>query len=1363
VGTFAEYFAEAQNHTHADPVTCTQCADSLAEAVTLYGGDLLPTFSLDSAEFETWLVTRREALHRQALDALDRLAEAHLARGEHHRALDYARRQIALEPWRESAHRQAMAALARSGQRAAAVAQYEACRSTLEAELGIEPEPESVALYERIRRGGLAPAAGPEPPPSPSSLLPQAPITRPAAAAVISQDAPPLRDAPLHTDGAGPVAERRTTSFVLAEISGAADLLQSTGLEAWAERLHELLGLLRNEVLRYGGSLVQLHDTGLVGAFGAQLTHENDAERAVLAALGMAAIFDASPQTEDEKLAVHIGVTTGEAVVLQENTGTLTVHATALARAHDLQAQAVPGTVWVADDTYQHVEDRFEWAWLGEVLDAHHAPTYLYRPLAPVAEIPTEHDVGGLRAPLVGRDAELQTLTGAVARLLAGIGGIVTLVGEAGIGKSRLVAEARGLTEEIAPDAGAGKSALRWVAGHWLSYTEGMAYYGWQELLRRLLALPDTCTRAACSAMGERVAALCPGSAERIQPYLARLLALPVDAAAEQQLDHLVAAGLLQGAVQRAVADFLGCVAAETPLVLVLEDIHWADEASLDLLDSLLSLTDQAPLLLIAVLRPVREHRSWRLFETAVREYNHSHTGIVLPALSPEQSESLIRRLLALHGRHAAPDDDVVREVRQRGEGNPFFTAEIVRSLEGHGSEQTLPVTVQEVLMARIDRLPVAARQVLQLAAMVGRSFGYWVLADIVANADQDAAPAPRTPEPANSVLDGALLRLVRAQMIRRQINVPNSGIEVPEDPSYVFEHQLTLEAAYNSLLQRKRSVLHRRVAEALERLYPDQIETRLGLLANHWERAGDTERATAYLRRAGDQAAAQYANQEALAYYARALAMIPDTALDLRASLLFSRARIHQLRGDIQAMGQELDLLEPLVDALGSPHQHAELALAQAHRYQYSTEYEAARVSAKTAVRIASGLGDHRLEALGLLYLQLASPTGMSGHLTDYGRQAIAAARAAGARDVEGRTLREAGIALVFSGKYDEARDTLEQALAAYREVGHRAGEGNVLGGLALLEAFHDRYSSAEELAKQGIALQKEVGNRYDEGWEYHTLTMVSVFLGRYGQALKAAKAALALFADLQNAIGTAEALNDQGDLYTDFGEYGRAVGAYEQAIEVTADLDQHVGSVLMSLAGLTLVHSLNGEHDTALSYAARLLERVKQPAMFRGVARSLEAWASLVMANTAAEQGDLDAAYDHYTHVDGIFRDATEAVMIRSNMRLDAIAGLARLAAVRRHTSLALQHVAVLLEQLSAGPVDGAQEPIRIYLTCYRILAAHDDPRAPEILKAGYRVLMARAASIDDLALRRSYLENVAANRELLAAARAAGIAGG
>jgi DNA-binding SARP family transcriptional activator/tetratricopeptide (TPR) repeat protein/class 3 adenylate cyclase len=1411
VGAFLERFATAQNHTHPDPVRCTQCAETLAEAVTLYRGDLLATFSLDSAEFETWLVTRREALHRQALDALGRLAAAQLARGEHELALDYARRGIELEPWRESAHRQAMQALALSGQRAAAIAQYEACRTTLQTELGIEPEGATAELHARIRRGELAPALA-----SPSATrAPPFPVAAATDAATPAgtghteilaaiPDSPAATPVAASANGdTSPTSERRTTTLVSATVTGTEALLASAGLEVWAETLGRVLDQLRTEVERYGGTILRTRTAGLIAVFGAAVAHEDDAERAILAALAMQGVVTGDLGCTGElpcpaPLGLSVGVTTDEAIVLAQAAGTPTVHAAALSQMDLVQAQVSPGTLWVTEATYRHVESRFTWAWLGEALGATpsaagvtRAAIRLYRPVAPIPDLPAEHNVGGLRAPLVGRDAELKALTDAVAAVSTGIGGIVTIVGEPGIGKSRLVAEARALATSpelvftasdlpsTTPDLELPTSDLlpRWVEGHWLSYTEGMAYHGWQELLRRLLALPDTCTESACVMLEEQVAALCSEQGPTLVPYLTRLLALPEDAPTKAHLDSLVAAGLLQSALFRAMSDLLASATRQQPLVLVLEDIHWADEASLALLAHLLPLTDQRQLLLVAVLRPERAHACWRIREAAVRDYAHRHTNIELSPLSADESTALVRYLLATSRQSAAAgparDAEIPRMLHARAEGNPFFTAELVRVfLETGGAPPAvtvvgglptatvLPHTVLGVLMARIDKLPTAARQVLQLAAVVGRVFPYAVLGEILTGLEESDASVnvPR------GALDEALLRLVRAQMIREW--VPDR----PADPAperaavrtYVFEHQLTLEAAYSSLLQRKRSILHRRVAEALERLYPDQTETQLGLLANHWKQAGDTERAIAYLRRAGDQAAAQYANQEALTYYARALDLLPNTALELRCDLLFSRIRIHQLRGDLQSLGQDLNLLEPLVTALGSPSREAELALAQAHHHQYSGRHEAATSAAQTAVRITAGMGDHRLEALGLLYLQMASPGAARGELTDYGRRAIAAARTAGARDIEGLTLREAGMALVHGGKHEEGRATLEQALEVYRGIGDRAGEGNVLDALATLAMIKGRYGSAEELAKQGIALQKEVGNRFDEGYGYYALATASVFLGKYGQALTAVEHALALFAELQNAQGTAWVLNVQGILYTELGAYGKAAAAFEQVIEA-AESDLTIGPTNPSLAGLALVHSLRGEHGAALSYTARLLERVKQARMYQGWESGFEAWATLIMANTATEKGDLDSAHQHYMHADAVFRDATEPVIMRPNMHLDATAGLARLAEAQGDTSLALQHVEVLLEHLSTGPVDGALEPLRVYLTCYRILAAHGDPRASQILKEGHRLLMARAASIDDAALRHSYLEHVAANRELLAAARGAGIADG
>ncbi len=585
--------------------------------------------------------------------------------------------------------------------------------------------------------------------------------------------------------------------------------------------------------------------------------------------------------------------------------------------------------MWVGEVTYRHVAEQFAWTRLGEVADTKRDT--VVRLYSPVAAVPTpaEHAVGGLRVPLVGRGAELVALTAAIVRLQAGIGGVVTVVGEAGIGKSRLIAEARSRAigddasdnahrAETSSEASDRTSALRWVEGQWLSYTEGTAYYGWQELLRRLLGLSESCTLATCEALEEEVRAHCPDRADEITPYLRRLLALPEDAETADSLDRLVPTGMLRNAIFQAVTTLLTSVARRVPLVAVLDDLHWADGASLALLEHVLALTDQVPMLVIIAMRPARTHGSWHVRETAMREYGHRHTDLSLGPLQPTESEALVRSYLQAGGRGSGVDVNLVRQVQQRAEGNPFFAAEIVRSLVDEGAMiERPPATIEGVLTARIDRLPLEARRVLQLAAVMGRIFSYDLLLDIVSGEE----PGFR-----EGLLNGALLELLRAQLIREHAGGPDLIADRPPDREFIFEHQLTLEAAYRSLLQRKRRVLHRRVAEAQERLYPEQTEAQLGLLAYHWEQAGDLTRAVDYLQRAGRQAASQYANDEALLFFSRALSLVPNDDDETRYALLLARERVYNLIGDRRAQTKDLESLTALADRAQDTHKMAEV-----------------------------------------------------------------------------------------------------------------------------------------------------------------------------------------------------------------------------------------------------------------------------------------------------------------------------------------------------------------------------------------------------------------------------------------------------
>jgi len=450
------------------------------------------------------------------------------------------------------------------------------------------------------------------------------------------------------------------------------------------------------------------------------------------------------------------------------------------------------------------------------------------------------------------------------------VGGIVTVVGEAGIGKSRLVAELR---KQASAD-------LQWVEGRCLSYGTSIAYRLWLDMLRSALGMSVKDSPIVIrDALQQLVQTSCPEHFDDVYPYLGQLMSLPMEAKDKTIVRDLEGEKLKTGAFRAAetLIESMARQRATDPelLVIVCEDLQWADPTSIELLEQLLSLTDRASLLFLCVFRPEMERGCWRIKEIAARLYRHRHTSLLLDPLSASASETLVGNLLRIE----SLPQKLKRRILSHAEGNPFYVEEIIRSLidnraivqdELTGRWQAtrdvadiaIPDTLHGVLMARIDQLQKETKRVLQLAAVIGRIFPYRVLAAIAREEHE---------------LDEHLLTLQREEMIRQRAG----GAEL----EYIFKHHLTQEAAYDSLLKKERRVFHRQVAEALERLFPERIEEQLGLLAHHWERAEEPEKAMEYLLHAGDQARQAYAHEEAIDYYRRALVFLKEQREHARAA----------------------------------------------------------------------------------------------------------------------------------------------------------------------------------------------------------------------------------------------------------------------------------------------------------------------------------------------------------------------------------------------------------------------------------------------------------------------------------------------
>jgi tetratricopeptide (TPR) repeat protein len=523
----------------------------------------------------------------------------------------------------------------------------------------------------------------------------------------------------------------------------------------------------------------------------------------------------------------------------------------------------------------------------------------------------------------------------------------------------------------------------------------------------------------------------------------------------------------------------------------------------------------------------------------------------------------------------------------------------------------------------------------------------------------------------------------------------------VPE-LEYIFKHELTREAAYSGLLRRERRRFHYQVAEALERLFPDRIEELLGLLAYHWERAGESRRALEYLRRAGDQAAAQYANAEAIAYFSRALDLTAQEDLAGRFELLLACEGVYQLQGQRREQERVLGELELLADGLDDDQKRAMVAVQRAWYGEMTGDLPTNEAAALAAIRWAHLAGDVATEAaahvaLGTALWERGDYDGARAHSA----QALALARSAGLRKQEADSLYGLCYVCYYRGDFGEALRYGKQAQAIYRETADQQGQTRLHLALALAAWSQGDYDEARQYLEQCLLVAREVGARQEEAFLLAFLGAVFDSLGNYARSKDIEEQALAMWGELSMPRGEGTSLVILGRIMHHLGDDEIARECCEQALLMGQDAaDPFVQAVAL----------------TGLGHARVGL-------------------------------GRLEEATDAYGEALAVHRESQEHY--RAN---EPLAGLARIALAQGDRHQAQAHVEEILSYLETSTLDGALEPLRVYLTCYRALQANDDPRAHTILQEAHRFLQQLAGKISDEEERRSFLENVAAHRVIV-----------
>ncbi len=923
--------------------------------------------------------------------------------------------------------------------------------------------------------------------------------------------------------------ERKQVTVLFVDVSGFTSMAERLDPEDVHRLMTRAFELMLAEVHRYEGTVNQFLGDGIMALFGAPIAHEDHARRAMHAALAIRKALDEYQDELQRKreitFQVRQGLNTGLVVVGSIGTD-LRMDYTAVGDttnvAARLQQAAGRGRIVISEGTYRLVDAYFYTRALEPLtLKGKSEPLKAWEVIA-TREGRTRLDVEAERGltPYVGREREARLLFDAFEKARAGHGQVVFIVGEAGIGKSRLLYEFR---RQIGEDA-------TWLEGRCISFGRSIALHPVVDMLKRNFRLEEGDTEGTIVKKIERAVLLLGEDLRPILPYLRYLLS--VDAGDPVVVD--MDAQLRRAGIFDALRRLLGRAAEIRPQIHVHEDVHWMDKATEE---SLLYIADIIPTNRIL---HILTYRTGYAHPFGDRSY---HTRIALNTLPGEASVAMAQAMLNVD----SLPDDLKGLIVRKAEGNPFFVEEVVKSLQEVGALQrsgdryvlskrldeiVIPDTIQDVIMARIDRLADAPKKTLQLASVIGREFTRRLL-------DRIADVHGRT--------EDFLTELKAIELIYEKALFP--------ELAYMFKHALTHDVAYNSMLMQRRRELHRIIALAIEELYADRLTEHYEMLAHHFSKAEDWARAFDYLLKAADKAAHAFANREAITLY--------DQALEVAAHL-----------GDIAGVATLMTVHE-----------------AKAGLYFLLSDFFAAQAEGERLLALARRVGDRAKEGAALAGMGFAS---LYAHQFDRAlaesADAIAIGQAIDAKAVEAAGRFTTGFVLAVTERLGEAGPELVRTLALSREAGDKVHEAFALGFLGLAKNWQGDYTEADQLQAAGLQSARDSGVLLPLCWSLFLSSVVLGSKGEYDKAYATAQEGLTLCEKVGDEVMYQRDLNVLGWLWNELGDPERAVdfnrrcadGARKRGDpETLANAEINIGDTFISQGELALAAEiLDGVH---------------------------------------------------------------------------------------------------------------------------------------------------------------------------------------
>ncbi|HNR45599.1 MAG TPA: adenylate/guanylate cyclase domain-containing protein [Anaerolineaceae bacterium] len=1139
--------------------------------------------------------------------------------------------------------------------------------------------------------------------------------------------------------------QRKMVTVLFADLSGFTALAEQMDAEDITDLMNALWERLDRIITQRRGRIDKHIGDAIMAVWGAEAAQEDDAEQAIRAALDMQAelmrlnnnneIPGLKALPDEQTIAMRIGINTGAALLgVVGTTGEITAIGDTVNTASRLQNAAPLNGIIISHDTFRHVRGLFRVRALEPLAlkgKAEPVAVYLVEKARPHAFRLATRGFEDLDTRMIGRGEELEQLQ---ADYMEGLNEqnprMVTIIGEAGVGKSRLLYEFSSWLELQNHLT----AAFKIRATQQTSSVPGLLI---RQLLTTQLEIRESDPAEVIIARLAHGLEKAPGSEV---PLNNRALILGTWAGFDLPDDNgfigLIGARQLRDRGMIHLAELLSASAAEVPLALLLEDLQWADEQSLDAIEFIQRACAHVPLFTICVARPgfLERRPDWPSLCSTMLE---------LRPLNENESRTLIQEILQ---RAQQIPEALCSLIIQRSEGNPFYIEELIKMLIEEGVIQIreqewlidatrlemlpIPATLTGVLQARLDSLPASEKLALQRASILGRIFWDRAVAQLGKTEDR-----PEQDEAVQKPLNG----LRNRRLIYRRDKPAFEGTN-----EFIFVHVLLRDVAYESVLKRERRHYHAEAARWLGQTAraAGRADEYAVLIAEHYEQAGEMLSAQEWYERAAGSASLRYANAEARRCLTHALALTPANDPHHSYDLRLAREKVLNLLGDRGAQLEDLNALEEIANALGDPRRQAEVALRRAHYAEITGDYGEAAAHASRAIRLAQAGGDARLETAG--HLQHGQTLRRQGLYEAAGEEfeiALKQAEALGMTAIEAECLHSLGKLSFHQGNYAAASDYYARTRVIHEQNRDLQGVGAVLNSLGIVADSQGDYPTATQYYTEALGVFRKIGDLWGQGLAYNNLGIVSGEVGNLSDARDYYSQALQICIQTNDRYGEGMAYNNLGIIADALGDYGGAQRYYEHGLKIMRETGGRQGEgVVLASYGLLMVHA--GNANGALTLSEQALEIADELGEQRvaGYALTNQGHALLLMGKNA----EALAAYHRAAMIRQELGDLTVAI--------ESQAGEVRCLDQLGHSQEALTLTETILKHLETNTLDGVEEPGRVYLTCYDVLHAHQDERAASVLKTAQENLIGKANRISDVESRRGFLENVAVHRQIM-----------